>query len=242
MSFNTSACICGIGLGPGDPELITLKAFRLIEEAELIIAPRARISSTSLARSIVEEAGFSNKLFLELEFPMITDKGRLEEKWRETVLEAARAAEGKSGIAYITLGDPGIYSTWTYFKKALKKEFPSVETRTVAGVTTMTAAGAALSRTLVKGNEKLALVPLPENLEDLTPLLELLDTVVIYKAGKSLGDLYNYLEKRNLVQNTVIGRRIGLAGQEIFPVFKRPGKEESGGLSTVIVFSGRRQV
>ena len=238
MSDDTAARLYGIGIGPGDPELVSLKAFRLMNEADIIFTPKARVKGESLARSIVEGAGISNAAFIELEFPMVTGKTELEAKWH------AAAAEVESGLAaagpgtkavFITLGDPGIYSTWSYLQSALAEIAPRIITKTVAGISTMNAAAASLNRPLISGREKLALIPMPVDLEELDSLINSFDTIVIYKVSNRLQDFCKKIDQLGLSESTALVKRAGLPEEEIFAALTEVKTDTEGYLSTAII-------
>lgn len=236
MSNDNKPRLWGIGIGPGEPELLTLKAHRLINEADIVFAPKARVKGESLALNIVKDAGLKDFTYREIEFPMITDKKILKDKWdaaAEYVLD--QLGDNKTGV-FITLGDPGIYSTWTYLQQAFDRNGTILKTGTVPGISTMNAAASALGQTLVIGMEKMALIPLPSNLRDLEPYIGLFDTLVIYKVGSHLEELSAFLEERKLGDSSSLVQRVGLKEEKIFPVLTGLPKDTDGYLSTVIVY------
>jgi len=235
MSDDNKPRLWGIGIGPGEPELLTLKAHRLIRKADIVFAPKARIKGDSLALDIVKGAGLKDISYKEIEFPMITDKQKLRYKWDA----AAQYVINQLGInrtgVFITLGDPGIYSTWTYLQQALDRKESNLKTGTVPGISTMNAAAAALGQPLLTGNEKLALLPLPEDLHELKTYIQLFDTLVIYKVASRLEELTILLEQWGLAEQAALIHRVGLPEEKIFPVLTGLHKKSDGYLSTVIV-------
>ena len=241
MSDDTAARIYGIGIGPGDPELITLKAFRLMQAADIIFAPRARVKGESLARSIVEGAGIKDAAFIELDFPMVTEKTELEAKWRAAAADVVfklNAAGPGTCATFITLGDPGVYSTWSYLQNALAETAPQLPTQTVAGVSTMNAASAALNHPLICGREKLALIPMPADLNEIDDLIKVFDTIVLYKVSNRLQDFCKKIEQLGLLESTSLVKRTGLPEEEIFANLTEVTAETEGYLSTAIIRCG----
>jgi precorrin-2/cobalt-factor-2 C20-methyltransferase len=119
-----------VGIGPGDPELLTMKAFRVLKEVPCLFFPKGREEGSSLARTIVEAVlDLGQKEVQELHFPM-SKKGEgdefLPEKWQEAALRVLeRLREGKD-VAFLTLGDPGFYSTYFYLDPIIRKALPDV--------------------------------------------------------------------------------------------------------------------
>ncbi|WP_037572113.1 precorrin-2 C(20)-methyltransferase [Spirochaeta cellobiosiphila] len=224
----------GIGIGPGEAELLTLKAKRLLEEADIVFAPKARIKSDSLALDIVLKAGVEPSKIKELEFPMVLDKTLLARKWKDAADQILTLLpQGKTG-AFITLGDPSIYSTWTYLKKALLDKSDHIEVNTVPGISTMNAAAAVLDKELVIGKQKMALIPLPRNLDEIEGLLSYFDTIVIYKVSNRLKEFQELMARLDLTDHCALVSRVGLEGEKIFPSLNDIHQEEAY-LSTAII-------
>ncbi len=239
----------GIGIGPGDPGLITVEGLKLMREAPVVFVPAGDKVSGSRADEIISAAGVDRKSFHQLVFPMVTDKLTLEEKWHRSAEEVYRVLREKGWGCFVTLGDPSVYSTWIYLRRALKDvaeaEKAAGMSETVAfqvipGIQTMSAVAAALGVPLVEGRERLALLPLPDDPAELKGLLHGFDTIVLYKIGARLGKLLTFLESEGLGKNAYFARKLGLpeeilaAGTEAIP----PGTE--GYLSAMIIKLGNR--
>ncbi len=242
MPDDTSARISGIGIGPGDPELLSLKALRLIKEADIIFTPRAKISGESLARSIIEAAGITEGNFVEIEFPMVTGKTELEAKWgaaaesvADKIKKAASEKQAEIAAVFITIGDPGIYSTWTYLKNALADTAPHIKTETVAGIAAMNAAAAVLNNPLISGRDRLALVPMPKDLDELDSLTAGFETVVVYKVSNRLNEFCLKIEQLGLSDTTSLVQKTGQPEEQIYQRLSDIKPETNGYLSTAII-------
>ena len=124
----------GIGVGPGDPELITLKALNVLEKADIIFAPRAKTKEESLAGEIVEKVLRKKKEICELEFPMTNNREELRERYfKSAELILKKISEGKAA-AYLTIGDPLLYSTYIYLVNALLELAPELIVETIPGI------------------------------------------------------------------------------------------------------------
>ena len=241
MNPQETPLLTGIGIGPGDPGLITLKGLKRIEEADVVFTPKARVKGGSLARSIMEGTGVKPVKVVEMEFPMTQNRQTLQAKWDAAAKTVIREMAESSRGVFLTLGDPGIYSTWSYLQRALKKAESPIRTETVPGVSTMNAAGAALNRPLLLGKEKLALIPLPEDLDDLDTLVKLFDTVVVYKVSHRLADFRNKIDSLGLLEHTALVKRAGLEDEEIYPDLTDLPQETEGYLSTALITTGKER-
>ena len=171
--------VYGVGVGPGDRELLTLKALKVLKKVEKIFVPVSREGKPSLAYEVVKDI-VEGKSIEELLFPMIRDKERLK-VYYQRAFERVKNTEGE--VAVITLGDPTLYSTFSYLWKLLKKNNIPVEI--VNGIPSPFACAGKLNMPLVEGGEKLAILPRGEDLEK---YLEEFDTIVVMKT-KRLGEI-----------------------------------------------------
>lgn len=205
-----SSTVYGVGVGPGDPSLITVRARSVLQEVGVVFAPTSALEKRSVAADIAIAAGVEESKIRLLLFPMTRDEDRLDEAWDKAATQVAEVAERGMDIAFVTLGDPAIYSTWTYLCSALWRRSPSLVTKTVPGIMAMNAAASTLSLTLVEGTERLALLPLPDPVETLDKYLDLFETLTIYKIGSRLEQLRGYLEARGLASGSRLVVGVGL--------------------------------
>lgn len=148
----------GIGVGPGDPELLTLKGHRVLREVQVICSPRSAADRESIALSIARRFAGEGCEVLELVFPMSKDGENLERCWLEAARSIIRRLEQGKDVAFVTLGDPGLYSTYAYLVEKLRLLRPGVEIETIPGVTAFLACAAARNTPLARGEEKLAVL------------------------------------------------------------------------------------
>ena len=202
-------CI-GIGVGPGDPELLTLRAVRELAEADLIYTPAARIKEQSLAAQIARGAGLDAAKVRELVFPMERDPEVLSEAWRIAAEPVAASLDQGLRVAFLTLGDPSVYSTWIYLRRALESRRPGTRFAVVPGIMAANAAAARLGVPLTEGSERLVLLPLPDPVEKLDAYLSLTERLVIYKIAGRLGELATWTLGRGLEKNAHLVVGVGL--------------------------------
>ena len=204
----------GIGVGPGDPDLLTLKAIKTLQKVDVVLAAASTKNEASLALSIARPHLGPQAETLRLNFPMTRDAGVLENAWRENADAVAKILDAGRSAAFLTLGDPLTYSTFGYLARALalRSEAPVV---VIPGITSYQAAAAATGRVLVESGESLAVVSGVADEDSLTRVLESAQCAVILKAYKNLPAIRRVLEKLGLGDSSVFVTRLGLEGEEI---------------------------
>lgn len=172
----------GVGVGPGDPELLTLKALRIMRKADILAVPGGdREASVAYRIAWQADAAIADKECLCIPMPMTKDEKKLEESHAAGAQQVcAQLAAGKS-VAFLTLGDPTIYSTYLYLQKRVQQA--GFQTQIISGIASFLAAGAAFDMGLVERKEQLHIVPSTYGVEQ---ALELPGTKVLMKAGKQL--------------------------------------------------------
>ena len=215
MSMTALGTFYGVGIGPGDPELITLKSRRILASAPIIFVPKAKITDESLAlgillNSVVAETGAELR---ELVFPMSKDPEVLRPAWaaaREAVLAVLRAGED---CAFITLGDTAIYSTYMNLLAELRLAEPGLKIATSAGIASYSHAAALLNLSLVEKAERMAILPCLSEVEAMRPDLERFDTVVLMKVGRRFADLRELLRAMGLLAHSHLALKLGSPGE-----------------------------
>ena len=198
----------GIGVGPGDSELITLKALRIIKSVDCIFAPRADSKGSSLALDIVSDV-CEGKRVVEQVYPMVKDKSQLETAWLASANEIKRELDASNSVAYLTIGDPLTFSTYCYLLQQLSKIIPSQKIHTIPGITSYNAAASLANFSLIEQSEKLAIIPVSSNIDELRSVLNSFDTVILMKVAKKLDEVIELLEDMDLVDNSLFASYIG---------------------------------
>jgi precorrin-2/cobalt-factor-2 C20-methyltransferase len=229
----------GIGVGPGDNELLTVKAVRIIKEVDCIFAPRADSKGSSLALDIVSNV-CEGKRVVEQVYPMVRDKAKLEAAWMASANEIKSELESGNNVAYLTIGDPLTFSTYCYLLQQLSKIIPSQNIHTIPGITSYNAAASLANFSLIEQNEKLAIIPVSEDVDELRPILNSFDTVILMKVAKKLDEVIGLLEDMELIDNSLFASYIGFKNEFItrdLLSLKGAGK---GYLSVIIVRKSAR--
>lgn len=231
---SVDAELIGIGIGPGDPGMVTLEAARVLGQVDVIFAPTAPTKERSLAADIARDAGADASKIRPLPFPMTRDKSALTDAWSKAAAEVIRAMDAGSRVGFITLGDPSVYSTWIYLRRAVEHDRPGTRIAVVPGIMAMTAAAAAAGIGLVEGDERLALVPLPKSLDDLAALVPLFPLLVVYKIGGRLAELAQWLRAHDLTEGAWLVSGVGLERERVQRFMEQP-QTEDGYLSVALI-------
>ncbi len=218
--------LIGVGVGPGDPEHLTLKALRVLRTADRVFAP----AGGRAAAIVAEHVSVS-----PLEFAM-TDAGARDEHWDRA--GAAIAEVARTGTAaFATLGDPNLYSTFAYVAETVRNLVPEIVIEIIPGITAMQDLAARSGTVLAEGTERLALVPYTAGDDPLRAALESFDTVVVYKGGRQLPQLLEAVRDAGALDRAVYGEQLGLPDERV-------GAPRDGAgpyMSTVIVPAARER-
>ena len=236
MSTRTLA---GVGMGPGDPELVTVKAVRVLREADLVLVPVMATGEQGRAEATVR-AHVTHDRITRVAFALTEGAGMAE---REAAWDGAAAAAvaafdgGASVVAFATIGDPNVYSTFTYLAATVRPRVPGLTVATVPGITAMQDLAARSGTVLCEGRETLALLPLTAGLVPFKEALARFDTVVGYKSGSHLPEVLAAVRDAGRLDGAVHGASLGLPGEDIGPAAGVTGPAPY--LSTLLV-PGRR--
>ena len=198
----------GVGLGPGDPELLTLKALHTIQRADCIFVPKSDSKEDSLALEIVKDY-VKGKRVIEQVYPMTKDKETLNTAWLKAAEEIHTEVKNGYNVVYLTLGDPMTFSTYIYLLRHLNTMLPEKAIHTIPGITSYNAAACAANYPLLTGDEKLAVIPIPKDVAELRSILESFDTIVMMKVAKKLDEVIQLLEDMKLSENALFASYIG---------------------------------
>ncbi|HJV64539.1 MAG TPA: precorrin-2 C(20)-methyltransferase [Geomonas sp.] len=210
------AVIYAVGVGPGDPELLTRKAERILRSVDVICAPTGAAEAGSYALSIVEEfIDRSRQEVLVQLFPMVKDQQGLDPFWEQAADQVAeRVAAGKD-VAFITIGDPFLYSTYLYIHRILLAKYPDIRIEVVPGISSILASSAVSGTPLGLGAERIAILPATYENAELKRTLEEFDTVILMKVNRVFDRVYSVLKELGLEQRAAFVRRVGSSEEEV---------------------------
>jgi precorrin-2/cobalt-factor-2 C20-methyltransferase len=232
-----SGTLVGVGVGPGDPEHITLKALRELQAADRVFVPETDASAGSVGRAErVVSAHVQSFRIQRLMFAMREVDARAE-NWDRAGEAIAAVLRRDETAAFATIGDPNLYSTFTYIANTVRAVVPNVEVRTVPGITAMQDLAARSGIVLAEGAEPVVLMPYTAGDEALRAALDRGDTVVVYKGGRDLPRLLDAVKASGRIDEAVYGEELGSQQQSLGPA----GTQDRAGpyMSTVIVPASR---
>ncbi len=220
----------GMGVGPGDPDLLTVKAVKTLNNIDVICAPKSAESKPSLALSIIQSVlnqRINDYITLEPLFPMIEDKNELQEYWKEASKLIIEKLDAGKDVAFITLGDPTLYSTFSYvFKLIYDLDY---ETEIIPGITSFTGCSAAAKISLAEKDEIVVIVPKVDG--RLPQILEHGDTFVIMKTSRHTEKLKEIINGDERNKEIISVQNCSMKDEKVRNGFT----EEKNYLSTTII-------
>ncbi len=214
-----------IGIGPGDPDLLTIKALNILRRCPVIATPKALQHGHSTALSIVRQAlpasEMSGKEIVELHFPMkkihLGQEPDLEvlQAWQESADKIFAVLSQGRDVAFPTLGDPAIYSTGYYLYATILERHPEVRVQFVPGISAMSSCSATTQTPICLGDDMLAVIPATFSDSRLRQILETFDTIVLMKVHRVIDNLIALLSELNLLDKATLVERVGMADERI---------------------------
>nr|WP_295969996.1 precorrin-2 C(20)-methyltransferase [uncultured Bacillus sp.] len=216
----------GLGVGPGDPELITVKAFRVIQESPVIAYPKKRKGSKSYAQRIVDVyIRPEEKEMLGLIFPMTKDESVLDREWRTAVeLIWEKLRDGKD-VAFVTEGDPLLYSTFIHMMKLMYELHPEIEIKSVPGISSINGAASRLVIPFADGDEHFAIIPAREDYEAMKKAIAEHDTVVFIKVAKVMDLMIKVLKDLHVLDKAHVITKVTSDEEVIWQMDELEGVE-----------------
>jgi precorrin-2/cobalt-factor-2 C20-methyltransferase len=229
-----------VGVGPGAPDLLTLRAASIIRSCDVLIAPRAETSAESLALQVAAEC-IDRQEIIEQIYPMARDQQQTESCWARVADIVVERCQCGQSVAHLTIGDPLLYSTAGYVIDQVTGRIPDDHWHVIPGVAAFQAAAAAVRRTVTRQNDRLMLMP-ATNIAAVKAALGVCETLVLYKVGPRLKQLTALLEEQNLAAQSDLVCHASQPGEEtVLRGLDSACDAKAGYMSTVIVPVGRRR-
>lgn len=222
----------GIGVGPGDPDLLTMKAIKAIEKADVLIAPKTEKKDGSVALSIAKPYLKKDIEIVYQVFPMVVNF-ETTDAWQKNKEEILALLEAGKNVVFLTLGDPMFYSTYIYVYRLLAKE-KDVNIETIPGIPAFCAIGSKLGYPLVEGNDIISVIPATADKEAVNKALSISNNVVMMKVYKNYPEMVDALADNGMVKNAVLVSRCGLPDEEVITDLEAHKDEKLNYLSTIL--------
>ena len=222
----------GIGVGPGDPELLTVKAIKAIEAADVLIAPKTEKKDGSVALKIARPYLKEGVEIVYQVFPMVKDFAKNPEAWEENKAEILALLNAGKNVAFLTLGDPMFYSTYIYVFRLMEQE--NVEIVTIPGVPAFAAIGSRLNRPVVEGDDILAIIPGTADRADIEKILSAVQSAVVMKVYRNAPEIIDLLAENHMAEDAVLVSRAGLDDEKIIRDIGAQRGEPLNYLSTIL--------
>jgi len=222
----------GIGVGPGDPELLTVKAIKAIEAADVLIAPKTEKKDGSVALEIARPHLKKDIEIVYQVFPMVKDFAEDPGAWEANKAEILALLHAGKNVAFLTLGDPMFFSTYIYVFRLLEHE--DVDIVTVPGVPAFAAIGSQIGRPIAEGHDVLAIIPATADKERLEEIMAVAGSAVIMKVYHNSAEIIDLLRRNHMAKDAVLVSRAGLDGERIIYDLEAHADEKLNYLSTIL--------
>jgi precorrin-2/cobalt-factor-2 C20-methyltransferase len=213
-----------VGCGPGDPELLTVKAAGMLRNADVIFTPTAREGKPSIALSIVQQYVNATAKIVDLIFPMIKNREQARLYWRRNAEQIAETAKMGKNVVYLTVGDPSLYSTWIYIQREITSRYPEINVKIIPGIPSVFAFAAQAKISLVEGDETLGIIPACYDLEKVKRTANSCDTLVFLKDGRYFSAVIDMLDSAGFSDDSMITIAQDVSGEK--EVLKRNSLKE----------------
>lgn len=232
MTLSSKGILYGIGTGPGDPELVTRKAWRITSQANVIAYPSAE-GGDSFARSIMKDAIGKDAVEIEMPVPMVSGRAPAQAIYDDGADAIKAHLDQGHDVAVLCEGDPLFYGSFMYILARLRDDY---ETQIIPGVTSMTACASAHNHALVARNDVLTVLPGTLDDDALSARIDAADAVVIMKIGRHLGRIKTLLMEKDLAAKALYVSHASLPHQKAEPLTNAP--ETAPYFSMILLYKG----
>lgn len=231
----TIGTLYGIGVGPGDPQYLTVRSTQILGNVKHVFYPSSSGTDESLALNVIEPYLGRCVKFHQLYFPMTKDRVELEKHWKEAAEQVWNVVGWGKDAAFVTLGDCTIYSTYMYLLKTLKETHPEIVYETVPGISSFQVAAALIDQAVSEGKERVALVPVNREVSNVEDALDHYDTIVLFKVGSKLPQVMDLLERKGLMDCATLFSYLGTPDQTIARSLREVKREKIGYMSLMLI-------
>lgn len=204
--------LTAIGVGPGDPDLLTIKAANAIRAADTIMCPASAEDRPSIALSIIEPLlDRSHQNIIKMTFPMTKDTNILEHTWKKNAQQMAAEVNGGHKVVYVTVGDPYLYSTWIYMHRELEANHPDMDITVIPGIVSIFTFASKVGISIAEGAEKVAIIPSCYDMGAVRDIARNAEVMVFLKDGRYFDQVITILKESGFPPDSLfaIGQDLG---------------------------------
>ena len=231
----TTGTLYGISVGTGDPDLITVKGVRLLQQVSVVTFPMGLGNQPGIAQRIISPWLTAEQETWSLPFPYVQNETELQLAWKQAAEQVWSYLQQGKDVAFACEGDISFYSTFTYLAQTLTYHYPSVKIETVPGVCSPMAAASVLNLPLTIRNQRLVILPALYTLEDLEQTLRWADIVVLLKVSSVYPQVWEILRRFNLLKHAWVVERATQPGQVIYDELEEQSNLQLSYFSLLIV-------
>jgi precorrin-2/cobalt-factor-2 C20-methyltransferase len=194
-----------VGCGPGDPELLTVKAVNAIKNADVIMCPTSKEGKPSIALSVVSSLIDQDKKpeIVYLVFPMTKDSDTLKNTWEKNSQIIAESTLSNKKVVYLTVGDPYLYSTWIYLHREISIKHPDIKITVIPGIVSMFTFASKVGISLAEGAEKMAVIPSCYDLSKVKEIAKNCDTMIFLKDGRYFDQVISLIREAGFSDESI---------------------------------------
>ncbi|MBS1160630.1 MAG: precorrin-2 C20-methyltransferase / cobalt-factor C20-methyltransferase [Proteobacteria bacterium] len=233
--------LIGASLGPGDPELITRRAWAALQSGARWLYPVKKAEESSYALAIVERGGIAVPTdAVELVFPMTRDAEILAKAWARAAMQTVELLAAGRDLVFLVEGDTSTFATFGHLARVVRELAPEVEVETIPGVSSFAAAAATTGTTLAEEDETFAIIPAAYGVGVIDHLLDEFDTLALLKVKPLLDEILDLLERRELLASSVFIEKVGSPQERIVRDVASLRGEKVNYLSLLLVQNPKR--
>ena len=233
--------LIGASLGPGDPELITRRAWAALQSGARWLYPVKKAEESSYALAIVERGGIAVPAdAVELVFPMTRDADILAKAWARAATQTVELLASGRDLVFLVEGDASTFATFGHLARVVRELAPEVEVETIPGVSSFAAAAASTGTTLAEEDETFAIIPAAYGVGVIDHLLDEFDTLALLKVKPLLDEILDLLERRELLASSVFIEKVGSPQERIVRDVASLRGEKVNYLSLLLVQNPKR--
>jgi len=232
-----SGIFYAVGVGPGEPELLTLKAVRLMSDSRYLYVPFSRMTTQTWVSDAVQHYAREDAVINDVTFSLGQGSEERKRHWSTTAAQIIEQLKQGEDVVFVTLGDPLLYSTAIYLIRALREQWQGVSVDVVPGVSAYSHCAALTGFAMGEGTKPVTIIPTITAMADLQSAIERGGTLALMKVGRHLQDIIDLLEDNRLIDQAVFVARAGLPDQRIETDLRvlRGAEPAAGNLAIILI-------